>query len=98
VVLTMLEQTNRQTHRYVDLDTALVDSLYFMIKKIDSECRRTVKTRSLGLSHRFRQQTRPSTTTTTRFVDNTIDLLWRNFLNPKFGTVPEGSTLIFGDT
>jgi len=48
---------------------------------------------------RCRQQTRPLTTTTTSFVDNAIDLPWRNFLNPEFGTkVPEGSNLIFGDT
>ena len=38
-------------------------------------------------------------TTTTSFFDNAIDLPWLNFLNPEFGSVPEGSTctLIFGD-
>ena len=36
------------------------------------------------LSYRCRQQARPSTTTTS-FVDNAIDLSWRNFLNPEFG-------------
>jgi len=33
------------------------------------------------------------------FVDNTIDLPWRKILSAEFGTkVPEGSSLIFGDT
>jgi len=35
---------------------------------------------------RCRQQTRPSTTTTMNFVDNAMDLTWRNFLSPEFGT------------
>ena len=34
---------------------------------------------------RCRQQTRPSTTTM-NFVDNAMDLTWRNFLSPEFGT------------
>ena len=43
----------------------------------------------------FDHQARPSTS----FVDDTIDLPWRNF--PEYTVrdeVPEGSTLIFGDT
>jgi len=47
---------------------------------------------------RCRQQARPSTTTTTSSVDDAIDVPWRNFPSPEFGTVPEGSNLIFGDT
>jgi len=46
---------------------------------------------------RCRQQARPSTTTTSS-VDDAIDVPWRNFPSPEFGTVPEGSNLIFGDT
>ena len=50
-------------------------------------------------SHRCRQQTRPSTKTTTSFVDNAIKMPWRNF--PKSGVwdkVPHASTLLFGNT
>jgi len=50
------------------------------------------------LSYRCCQQTWLSTTITTSFADNAIDLLWQNFLSPEFETVPEGSTLIFEDT
>jgi len=39
---------------------------------------------STRLSYRCRQQIQPSTTT--RFVDNAMDLSWRNFLSPEFGT------------
>jgi len=38
------------------------------------------------------QQAAPSTS----FVDNTIDLPWRNFLNAEF--VPKGNSLVFEDT
>jgi len=38
------------------------------------------------LSYRCRQQARLSTTTTTSLFENAIDLLWRNFLSPEFGT------------
>jgi len=40
-------------------------------------------------------QARPSTS----YVDNTIDLLWRNFFKSRvWDKIPEGSTFIFGDT
>ena len=37
-----------------------------------------------SLTYRCRQQTRPSTKTS--FVENAIDLPWRNFLSPEFVT------------
>ena len=54
-------------------------------------CVRPARTRGPSCDH----QARPSTS----FVDDTIDLPWRNF--PEYRVrdkVPEGSTLFFGDT
>jgi len=54
-------------------------------------CVRPARTRRPSCDH----HARPSTS----FVDDTIDLPWRNF--PEYRVrdkVPEGSTLIFGDT
>ena len=47
------------------------------------------------LSYRCRQQARPSTTTTTSFVDNAIDFPWRNFSSSVFGTKFQGEVAQF---
>jgi len=44
------------------------------------------RARTRRLSYRCRQQARPSSSTMTSFVDNAVDLPWRNFLSPNFGT------------
>jgi len=57
----------------------------------------TVDRRVVNRHDASRRPCRQQAPSSTSFVDNAIDLPWRNFLRPEIGQSSRGSTLIFGD-